>query len=411
VTRCIHEVREFSELESYREAWQRLHAITPNASFFQSIDWFTARLRHGMRDLGFRVLIVQQNGEVQGIVPLVIQRETTRLGPVRVLTFPLDGWGSFYGPLGADPLEMLTVASDYLESATRDYDLIDLRDLIPPCDQVASTGETVASVTGISGTSGRVTGVSGSSADPARIPASFLPWQTFSVIDLDRSWEAYWESRKQDPNRRRNITRCERRLEEAGQLEYFRYRPGGTAAGDDDPRWDLFEKCVTIAARSWQSGLVEGNTLSHGDVYPLLRDVHFAAARAGGLDVNLLKLNGTPIAFAYGYHFRGHVDVMRIGFDPEWSKMGPGSVLWTRQIRDSIERGDRMLDLGPTAVDYKKFWMTRRVSTYRCLRYTHSPRAQLLRLARWIRGRAGRPLDTSNSESKQHASESAAKCH
>ena len=174
---------------------------------------------------------------------------------------------------------------------------------------------------------------------------------------------------------------------------------------------DLFEKCVTIAARSWQSGLVEGNTLSHGDVYPLLRDVHFAAARAGGLDVSLLKLNGTPIAFAYGYHFRGHVDVMRIGFDPEWSKMGPGSVLWTRQIRDSIARGDRVLDLGPTAVDYKKFWMTRRVPTYRWLRYTHSPRAQLLRLARWIRGRTGKPLDTTNSESKQLASESAAKCH
>ena len=147
MTTRIHEVREISELESYREAWQRLHAITPGASFFQSIDWFRARLRHGTRDLGFRVLIVQRNGEVQGIVPLVIQRETTRLGPVRILTFPLDGWGSFYGPLGADPLEMLTLASDYLASATRDYDLIDLRDLIPPCDQVASHGETGARMT------------------------------------------------------------------------------------------------------------------------------------------------------------------------------------------------------------------------------------------------------------------------
>lgn len=382
MTTRIEAFRELTDLESLRADWERLHQQTPGASFFQSLDWFTARLQHGSRDQGFRVLVIRRGGETVGIVPLVIQSETTRLGPVRLLTFPLDGWGSFYGPLGADPAGLLNLAIDHLATSTRDYDLIDLRPLVAMGDE---------STTQSGGT------------DPAQIPDPLAPWQMFSIIELNGSWDAYWESRKQDPNRRRNIARCERRLEEAGKLEYHRYRPGGAAQGDADPRWDLFQQCVEIAAKSWQSGLVEGNTLSHPDVHDFLRAVHQSAAHAGGLDMNLLTLDGQPIAFAYGYHYRGNVDVMRIGFDPAWSKMGPGSVLWTRQIRDSIARGDRVLDLGPTAVDYKKFWLTRRVPTYRWLRYTNSPRAQLLRLARWVKGRAGVPTDTSNAESKNQS--------
>ena len=37
-----------------------------------------------------------------GILPLVVQSEKSKVGRVRVLTFPLHEWGSFYGPVGPD---------------------------------------------------------------------------------------------------------------------------------------------------------------------------------------------------------------------------------------------------------------------------------------------------------------------
>jgi CelD/BcsL family acetyltransferase involved in cellulose biosynthesis len=87
------------------------------------------------------------------------------------------------------------------------------------------------------------------------------------------------------------------------------------------------------------------------------------------------------------------VDVLRIGYDPALAAFGPGNVLWMRLIRDSFERGDRVLDLGPEtfhyqtghdSLSYKRFWCNRIQPTVRCLHYSLSPRAQALRLARWF---------------------------
>ena len=117
--------------------------------------------------------------------------------------------------------------------------------------------------------------------------------------------------------------------------------------------------------------------MHHEQVRPFLRDVHLAAVRSGAADLNLLYVDGVPIAFLYGYHYRGYIDLIRAGFDPAWSKLAPGNVLWRRVIQDSFERRDRVLDMGPGCLDYKQFWLTRIESSYRLLRYTVSPRPQL----------------------------------
>ena len=49
-----------------------------------------------------RVMLVFDEGRLAGVVPLVVACERTRLGTLRSLRYPLHGWGSFYGPIGAD---------------------------------------------------------------------------------------------------------------------------------------------------------------------------------------------------------------------------------------------------------------------------------------------------------------------
>jgi CelD/BcsL family acetyltransferase involved in cellulose biosynthesis len=268
---------------------------------------------------------------------------------------------------------------EYLGRAERNYDLIDLR----PMPAVAVEDL------------------------PGAKPLPSSPWARAAMIDLAGSWDTYWESRKQDHNRRRNVERCERRLSEAGCITFERYRPAGLCGNESEPRWDLFDECVSLARRSWQSGLTEGNTLSHPDVLPLLRDAHQAAAQAGALDMSLLRLNDQPLAFSYGYHYRGNFDLLRIGFDPDWAKLAPGNALWTRLIRDSFQRKDRVIDLGPTCLDFKKFWLTRVEPSFRLLRYTWSPRSQVLRVTRLLRGRAGEPGDKTNAAAKVEATQPA----
>ena len=119
-------------------------------------------------------------------------------------------------------------------------------------------------------------------------------------MQMDGTWSDYWQSR---PRKwRHNVGRLRRRLAQHAEVSYIRYRPEGDAFGDGDPRWDLYDACGQVAAQSWQATSATGTTLTHDSVRSFLRDVHAAAARFGGLDLNLLLLDGRPAdAAAFGF--------------------------------------------------------------------------------------------------------------
>ena len=108
------------------------------------------------------------------------------------------------------------------------------------------------------------------------------------------------------------------------------------AAGDDDPRWDLYDACVRLAERSWQGSSTTGTTLSHAAVQDYLRAAHATATAAGAVDLNLLFLNDRPVAFAYNYHYLGWVYGVRSGFDSSAAQDGAGNVLMGKMIEDSF---------------------------------------------------------------------------
>ncbi len=214
-------------------------------------------------------------------------------------------------------------------------------------------------------------------------------WDRTAVVDLGGTWDEYLASR--DAKWRSNFRRQERKLTEHAAATHLRYRPAGAAHGDGDPRWDLYDACEELARRSWQGDSDTGTTLCHESIRPFLREAHAAAARAGAVDLNLLFLDGRPVAFAYNYHWRGYVFGVRAGYDAEVSREGAGGLLLAWAIRDSFRRGDRLYDL----VRYfrgKRYLATRIVPIYR---YSHfhprAVRAQLIRLKRWVQAKSVGP--------------------
>jgi CelD/BcsL family acetyltransferase involved in cellulose biosynthesis len=71
-----------------------------------------------------------------------------------------------------------------------------------------------------------------------------------------------------------------------------------------------------------------------------------------------------------------------MGFDPAVSTAGAGSVLMKLWIADCIERGDRLIDLGPDYAECKRHWLTREAVAYRYTHFAPGVRTGLLRLAR-----------------------------
>ena len=359
----VHEINDIDELAGDRLLWNHLLPQTRQATFFQSLDWLEVYWRHFGHDQRLRAVVVSAAEEPVGILPLVVRTETTTFGPVRTLTYPLHDWGSFYGPIGPNPTATLVVGLEHVRRTPRDWDLIDLRWI----DAGLDAGRTPR----------------------AFAAAGFRPheqvWAQTSFIEMTGTWQDYWKGRSRQW--RLNVGRLERRLAEHGEVTYVRHRPDAAAHGDGEPRWDLYDACVDLSRRSWQGASHSGTTLCHPNVETYLRQTHAAAASCGAVDMNLLVVDGKPAAFIYNYHYRGRVYGLRMGYDPDMARFGPGTVLTKKMIQDSFVRGDCLYDMGIGSCAYKRRWLT---STPMSTRYTHfpaAPRTQLLHAKRWLQDR------------------------
>jgi len=203
-------------------------------------------------------------------------------------------------------------------------------------------------------------------------------------------WDEYWRSRAK--KWRHNVSRLRHRLAERGQVAHVRYRPEGAAQDDADPRWDLFDSCVKITRESRPASSANGTTLCDAAVGDFLRETHQAASRVGVIDLNLLLLDGEPIAFVYNYHYQGHVCELGKGHDPRYAAAGPGTVLQFMMLEDGFRREHRCYDMGAGSLAAKRHWQTSLVTSYR---FTHFPlwiaRVQLLRIQRWLQERIRGP--------------------
>lgn len=362
-----------TELENYRLAWNALHLHTTHASFFQTLDWLQAYWRHYGERQRLRALVVCTDDKPIGVLPLCIRRERYKVGQLRVLTYPLHDWGTFYGPIGPNPTATLLAGLGHISRTRRDWDLVDLR--WNDADRL-DHGRTPRAM-----------------AQVGWRPLKDI-WAQAPSIDLAGDWESYLASRTS--KWRNNLKRHERRTADQGEIELVRYRPDGAAAGDDDPRWDLYDACETIAGNSWQGQSDDGTTLSHESVRSFFRETHEHAARLGMLDLNLLTVGEIPAAFAYNYVCQGRIIGMRIGTEPDFVKSGCGTVLYSRMIEDSFARGDLWYDMGVGSLEAKRSLQTDLANSYR---YTHYPRrvvrAQALRLKRATqRWRSGEAKET-----------------
>jgi len=364
----ITEIRTLDDLRTYRSTWLSLLKQTEGADFFQTPYWLETYFEHFEAEQELRVLVVSTGGQPTGILPLIIAPYNCSLGQFRVLTYPLDWWGTFYGPIGPQPQQTLQSCLAYVKQQPQDWDFLEMRftkgDALE--DEVESSDAMLDTLT------------SEGFASVVKEPQFHC-----ARISLSTSWEDYLSTRRK--SWKTNIRRTENKTRKLGEIEHIRYRPAGSDEGQDDPRWDLYDQCCELSKLSWQGKSDNTQTFAHPNVDPFLRSLHQQAVAAGCVDMNLLLCDGKAVAYHYGYHWQGYFSSLRLGFDPQFSKQGVGTVLTSRMIQDSIDRGDHTFDFLPDCMKAKLPWKTSVDVGYR---YTHFPSAMgrngLLKLKRWF---------------------------
>ena len=360
----VVEINQIEELSSYRLVWNSLFPRTRNATFFQTIDWLETYWKHYGEDQKLRVLIVycDENTPV-GILPLCVRKDKYKLGTLRVLTYPLHNWGTFFGPIGPNPTATLLTGLQHIQQTERNWDVCDLRWIATDQTDFGRTSRAMNQV--------------------GMKPKKKI-WATTAVIDERCGWEDYFASRTS--KWRNNYRRNEKRLAKQGEVEFIRYRPQGGFEDAQDVRMDLYDDCLEVAGNSWQSTSKDGTTLTHSSTNEFLIDAHQLAVKLGMLDLSLLKVSGKPAAFAYNYHCNGNVFGLRTGFDSDFMSCGIGNVLQVRTIQASFESGDVRFDLGPGSLEYKRHLSTHLESSYSYTYYSSNVmRAQAIRFAHWLK--------------------------
>jgi len=327
----IAEYNDIAALNNLRADWWRLLAETEGASFFMTPEWLETYWQYFGDTQRLVLLVAESGGEVCGITPLTIRQEERRVGNVKVLTYPLHDWGSFYSPVAAkrDAAAVLESTMRHLIRNGGGWDLLDLRWARP----------------------GFAAGTARSALHSAGMPFYETVRTQTALIDVRGTWEDYLA--RQKSKWRNNYRRWIKNLNKIGDVEYIRHRPHAAESGDGDPRWDLYEDCLHVASRSWQAASGDGTTMTHESISPFLRAMHAVASREGASDMNLLYVDRKPVAFAYNYHFNGYVYGLRIGYDASMGKAGAGNLLYVRAIEDSFNRNDHTYDLGPGTIDCK----------------------------------------------------------
>jgi CelD/BcsL family acetyltransferase involved in cellulose biosynthesis len=118
----------------------------------------------------------------------------------------------------------------------------------------------------------------------------------------------------------------------------------------------FLEKAHRVSQVSWQSkarGLRVNNT-------PALRAYFERFAALGAFRSYVLEQNDRPLAFAFGFQWKGCYTYEEVGFDPEYQKYSPGKVLFFRLLEDLIANDPpSVLDFGYGDSDYKQLFGTR----------------------------------------------------
>ena len=359
----VLEINDIETLGDYRLLWDMLLRETPGASFFQTYDWLRVYWEHFGEGQRLRVLIVRAAGKPIGIVPLCVRRREHSIGSVQVLTYPLEDWSTFYGPIGKNQAATLMLAMKHLANSPRDWDEIDLPWV---AEESFDKGRTCRAM------------------QHAGLAPHKVPYQTTSFIDMEGSWDDYLQGL--DSKVRHEMRRHMRRAEELGQFEFIRHRPEPQRAGDGDCRWDLYDQCEEVSQKSWQAESTTGNTICHAKYRDFYRHCHATASKLGMADLALLKVDGQPVAFSYNYRYEGRVFGLRMGYDANHSIKGLGTALTAYLIRNGFERGDARLELG---MGDQKFKQRIRSRAETSSRLTYTPltawRPQAVRASRWLR--------------------------
>ncbi|HBN74255.1 MAG TPA: hypothetical protein DD473_00215 [Planctomycetaceae bacterium] len=329
----VFEINSLKELETYRLSWQELWGRGRQRRFQMTYEWLEAYWQSAPADRELKVLIAALGGKVIGILPLVIKTVETRLGAVRVLTYPLDGGGNWYGPIGPNSAATLAAGLRYLSSNRNGWDLLDLTytdrdriDLGRSCTALRNIGWK---------------------------PVERI-WKLIPAVAFSGSWQEFMGRKRKDV--RNEIEQAEAACRSRGTVSFKQYRSVNATADRGDSLEELLDQLEVLC--------VDGAELK------TLRRQCLSADHQQMLELGMMFINGKPVAAAISYRNESGLEVAHIVHNEE-----PGvetfqllSGLLGNVLESACHSETEEVEISPTQselVTAARLWSNRELRSYR----------------------------------------------
>lgn len=304
--------------------WNALLARSATNSVFLTHEWLSAWWRaFAAADERLHVVVVLRDGRLCAAAPL-LARTTRRMGVrVRWLRSLSNPHTPRYDWLCApDDREAWNALFDAVLDGTR-WDALRM-------DYVPADSPTVAALRDAA-KSGR-----------ARVRDEFCIGSPYLAIG--GTWDEYYNSLS--GKFRSNTRYAERKLRELGELRRVEQQ-----AGDD--LVEALRRAYAVEQTSWKGDA--GTAIAdHAEQMRFYDEVAVAAAKHGWFHLYFLELGDRPIAFDYCLDYDGTMSLVKIGYDPEFGKHSPGSVLRMQVLEELFAQGrHREYDMLGSATDWK----------------------------------------------------------
>jgi CelD/BcsL family acetyltransferase involved in cellulose biosynthesis len=316
------------------------------ASPFARPDWFEPFLRAFGGADRLVVATARRDGRLAAALPLLRGRGS--------LTSPTNWHTPAYGPVAEDSDAAATLARAVVAWAPS---VLDLSFLDPAGPFTLALDEAVQ----------------GAGRRVIRRPVLRSPY-----VPLDADYAAF---EKTLPSKfRREVNRRRRKLEELGRLEIV-FEDGR------ERLVELLDDGFAVEGSGWKTA--EGTAIaSQPETERFYREVSARAAEQGWLQLGFVRLDGRCLAFSLMIALGDTVHVVKVGFDPEWRKYAPGTLLTRAAIERAFEQGRARYDFLGGEDAYKLDWTDAVGERVRIQAFGRTP----FGLASYVGWQHGRPL-------------------
>ncbi|MBI5197019.1 MAG: GNAT family N-acetyltransferase [Nitrospirae bacterium] len=346
-------LNDLADIERLEPEWRALESRVADRTVFATWNYLIPWYRHYGGIYGEPLVgVARQGDDLVGIAALVMRRTTLGRVPVRQVDF-----AGYAGEAG----EFL-VADERPEVAG-----------VLVGSLVESVPFDVVRIGNLAGGSAKLAAVE--HAVKARGLPLHLEDYAYATVALKSGYDAYY--RNMGRNFRRNLKRMAERVASVGQA-----RINGARIGSEQPAIDrAVRRLFAIEAESWKE-------IKRG--YPLaehhrrfIQEIGERFGSSGRVDIPILTLDGSDVAFLMALVERGVYYDFTISFSEKFAEVSPGTYLMLLLLAELPQRGiHTVVSHGPHA--YKKRWATAFVPVSNAYIFGRSLRARAGRFNRFV---------------------------